>query len=470
MKSIKKIVSLLMALLLVMSITGCVLNEEKDAKAVVATVGGKDYLKSDFNDFYTFYLFRQEAYGYPITGTEQQMADNKLSMFEEYVMRLVMKEECTAAGVDVSASTIESSVAELMEQLNAKEDKDAILKKYGYTEADIQGIATEMITLLDYVSPFLTNNLDNSFGSKIAATVEGTEIPMSTFYYYTLVNYISSTQGDPFDPQNYYPTVYKYIVAGQKSIEYVTDQGLTIPEETKEEMKNTLAMLDLYGLSDYAKNTFFLTDDQINEAVEFTVNALSAQDVILEKFGDDADFTEEELKAYYDASASSYDKSYVKAYHILTEDKDFAQTMYDETGKTADGFMAVYEKYGKDEKVKEATDLGDFNRGEMVDEFEECAFGLKAGEVGICETQFGTHIVYVYESNITDTSYEDVKDQVLEDYRADHIEYFGQSHLNECIEGYKDTEGEYRIIPSDLLKEYLYGKYDVKVDTKAAGR
>jgi parvulin-like peptidyl-prolyl isomerase len=235
-------------------------------------------------------------------------------------------------------------------------------------------------------------------------------------------------------------------------------------------MRDSIAMLDLYGLSDYAKNVFFLTDSQINDAVEFTVMALSSQEVILNKYGEDAEFTEEELKAYYNSSSSKYNASYVKAYHILTEDKAFAEEMLKETGNTADGFMAVFEKYEKDERVTQAIDLGKFGYGQMVAEFEECAFALKEGEVGICDTEFGTHLVYVYESNITDTTYEDVKDQVLADYTADFIQYFGQSHLDEMISTYEDVAGDYDIIPADLLTEYLYNKYSVKVDKKVGSR
>ena len=470
MRSIKRISAIMLVVLMLFSFAGCVLNEEKDATAVVATVNGVEYLKSDFNDFYTFYLFRQEVYGSPITGTDAEMESYKLGMFDEYILRLVLREDCIANGAEPDTETISKSVTELMDKIDSLEDKDKVLKKYGYKEEDINAIAEEKLTLLDYVRPFQTKNLDNSFGTTIAATVGETKIPMSTFYYYVLANYLMSADGDPYDTDAFYSKMYTYMMTGAKSLQYVKDNNLEIPQETITEMESSISMLDLYGLRSAAKEIFFLTDTQIDEAVVFMVNALAAQDVILNKFGDDAEFTDAELKTYYETSIDKYDKSTVKAYHILTEDKDFVQSMYDETGKTADGFMAVYEKYGKDEKVREATDLGEFGRGKMVDEFEDCAFGLKAGEIGMCDTEFGTHIVYVYESNITETTFESAKDEVYEDYKADHIEYFGQSHIDNLLSTYEDEEGDFRITPVELLVKYLYEKYDVKIDSDVAGR
>ncbi len=477
MKSTRKIVSLLLAVFMMLSFAGCVLNEEKDATAVVATVNGVEYLKSDFNDYYSFYLFVQEAHNQPVTGTDEQMKEYKGNIFDNYIFTLLTKEECIASGKEVSEAIVDESVSALITQAKTNFEGEAytdLLKKYGYTEETIETVAKEMLTFIDYANVFLEENVGNNFDSVVAATVEGEEIPMSTFYYYALVNFISNvTNGvdiDFFDTEGYFPTVYEYLATGVKSVKYAEENSITIPEDVIASQQEAISMLDLYGLSDYAKNVCMLTSQQIDEGLDFVIEILSAQKTILDKYADETEFTEDELKAYYNTSSSRYDASYVKAYHILTEDKAFAQKMYEETNKTSDGFMAVYEKYGKDEKVREATDLGQFGKGKMVQAFEECAFGLKEGEIGICDTEFGTHIVYVYESHITDTTYESVKDQVLEDYKDEHIRYFGQSHIAELVEKYEDEEGEYKILPDDLLTEHLYDKYGVKVDRKVATR
>ena len=60
----KKVLTAVLIILLAVSFTGCdliSLNEEKDAKAVVAKINGTEYTKAQFNNFFRLYDMAYES-------------------------------------------------------------------------------------------------------------------------------------------------------------------------------------------------------------------------------------------------------------------------------------------------------------------------------------------------------------------------------------------------------------------------
>ena len=87
----------------------------------------------------------------------------------------------------------------------------------------------------------------------------------------------------------------------------------------------------------------------------------------------------------------------VQARHILVGDKDLAEKI---KKKIDDGeeFSKLAEEFSECPSKKRGGDLGWFGKGAMVRPFEVAAFTAdEGGIVGPVKTEFGYHIIYVYE-------------------------------------------------------------------------
>ena len=117
-----------------------------------------------------------------------------------------------------------------------------------------------------------------------------------------------------------------------------------------------------------------------------------------------------DLRAAFNANPSLYaDPEKVRARHILiafpkgaTSEQDKAaairaQEVYTKTSKPGADFSNLAAEYSDDTASKvEGGDLGLFERGMMVPEFEKAAFSLKVGQVSEpVKTNYGYHIIKV---------------------------------------------------------------------------
>ncbi len=145
----------------------------------------------------------------------------------------------------------------------------------------------------------------------------------------------------------------------------------------------------------------FRTDDQVNAVFTY----VTPQD-----FFDDIPVTDETIEKYYADNRSLYvQPERVQARHILIrapQDGDEAaieaareriEGLLAQVREGAD-FAALARENSDDSTAARGGDLGFFERGVMVKEFEEAAFGLAPGEVSpIIRTRFGFHIIKVEE-------------------------------------------------------------------------
>ena len=85
----------------------------------------------------------------------------------------------------------------------------------------------------------------------------------------------------------------------------------------------------------------------------------------------------------------------VNAAHILVNSEKDAQNIMTRLEKGED-FEALAKRFSKCPSGKKGGNLGWFNKGDMVPEFENAAFSAKKGDiVGPVKTQFGYHIIFV---------------------------------------------------------------------------
>lgn len=135
---------------------------------------------------------------------------------------------------------------------------------------------------------------------------------------------------------------------------------------------------------------------------------------------------EEDIKKYYDEKAIGD----IKASHILIQPEATDDMTDDEKKKAEDAalkkakdiikkldkgekFEDLAKEYSSDGSASDGGDLGYFNRGEMVTEFEEAAVELKVGKYTKkpVKTQFGYHIILKTDQK-DKPKMEEIKDEI----------------------------------------------------------
>lgn len=159
----------------------------------------------------------------------------------------------------------------------------------------------------------------------------------------------------------------------------------------------------------------FLTAQNLNEE-EFVSKV--RQDLTIGKYRQklvaSVTVPEGDVRKYYDENPKGFKKDTVKASHILVDTREEAEKVLAQA-KAGEDFATLAEQYSTDPSGKSTGgDLGEFGYGYMVEPFEDAAFALNEGEISdIVETQFGFHIIKVYEKTLVDPiPFEDAKGDI----------------------------------------------------------
>lgn len=157
---------------------------------------------------------------------------------------------------------------------------------------------------------------------------------------------------------------------------------------------------------DDAKKTGVLTSPEYKEKYEEVTKRIQKEIAIQvwqKREIDKIAISNDELKKYYDANKEEFvENESVNARHILVEKEADAKSIIAEL-KPLKGdalknkFMELAKAKSTCASASDGGDLGYFTAGQMVPEFNDKAFAMKAKEMTMepVKTQFGYHVIYI---------------------------------------------------------------------------
>jgi len=127
--------------------------------------------------------------------------------------------------------------------------------------------------------------------------------------------------------------------------------------------------------------------------------------------------TDKEAKAYYDEHKDEFaEKEKIRIRHIPVKTEAEAQQILQELGKGTDFAELAKERLIDQNAAKRGGDLGYFERGKLLPEFERVGFGLNIGEVSdVVKTKFGYHIIKLEDKkDASSKEFYEVSDEIRE--------------------------------------------------------
>ncbi|MCQ2078970.1 MAG: peptidyl-prolyl cis-trans isomerase [archaeon] len=86
----------------------------------------------------------------------------------------------------------------------------------------------------------------------------------------------------------------------------------------------------------------------------------------------------------------------VHCVHILVKTQKEAKQLKDRIA-SGEEFGALAQQFSTCPSKAQGGDLGWFGRGQMVKPFENAAFNGQPGDLAVCRTQFGWHVIRILE-------------------------------------------------------------------------
>ncbi len=164
---------------------------------------------------------------------------------------------------------------------------------------------------------------------------------------------------------------------------------------------------------------------------------------------EDVQVNDKDVEAFYESNKENFKTgATIRASHILLDDKEKAENIRLEIKSGKDFAEAALENSKCPSKAN-GGDLGLFEKGRMVPEFEDAAFALELGALSdVVETQFGYHIIKLEEKNEPkELAFDEMKDKIEEHLMA-------QEKNAKFTKVAEELRSKYTIeVNEDLLKE-----------------
>ncbi len=471
MKKLTRLALVGLCVLLALSFSGCSLvtvNPEKDNKTVIATIDGKDVLKSEYNNYLAMMTMSYEGAGQTMpTGSD--LKTMKENLYESLVQAITYADEAKKEKLTVDEAAAKKQGKEQAASLKKTlgDEKYATILSDNYTTADAfeQWMQDYQVTsayaskVSDAFSAKLEKDPTEAL-SKVVGKINDTDVTYGE-YQYRLVGkaleyYMSNQTSLPTDEKSVKERnkeIFADIEKTNANIQYAKDNNIEITEADITAAQKTLASTFSYFFQDDDQTNQFLQSYYLNKTLfdkyqKQEAKGKAAETAIQAKLTDEVKVTDSQIETYYKENSKKYDTSTVSAMHILTQDQDTANAIYAEakgiTNKA--DFQKLMDKYKGTENVSEATDLGAFTYSKMVQEFSKAAFAADKNTVtGPVSTQYGYHIIYVYDKKDGEvTPLEDVKASI-------------EKTLKE-----QQGEKDFTAFEEKLVKGAKYDIYDIK--------
>lgn len=188
---------------------------------------------------------------------------------------------------------------------------------------------------------------------------------------------------------------------------------------------------------------------------------------------DGVEVTDEEIEEQYNRMINE-----VQASHILVEDEELANELY-ERATSGEDFAALAEEYSTDSSsAAEGGSVGYFSRGQMVSAFEDKAYELEIGDISEpVQSEYGYHIIYVTDKRPVESdveALEDVREQLKSEIAATKVD--STQAQEKIMQLLKDADIEVKIEefedifvfedPAADLEENVDSEEDADADTE----
>jgi len=164
---------------------------------------------------------------------------------------------------------------------------------------------------------------------------------------------------------------------------------------------------------------FSAKEEKLEESEEFLTELEAVKENLLKQFGirkllNTVSVEADEAKTYYETNGQLFQApESVQASHILVDTEEKANEVSKKIEEGSD-FADLAKEYSSCPSKENGGDLGFFEKGKMVPEFENVAFEMDVEQIsGVVKTQFGFHIIKVTGKKEASTmSFEDVAGQI----------------------------------------------------------
>ncbi|WKY47344.1 SurA N-terminal domain-containing protein [Eubacteriaceae bacterium ES3] len=423
-----------------MLFSGCSLvsvDPEKDRAQVIAEIGDETILKESFNNYMAYYYMYYKASGMTFP-TGDDLNTMKSDLLDDLVRVNVLTIQAKADGLEPADTTtvdVETMLSSLKSSLG-DDEYAKILSDYNTDDESFSAFLTSLMEQYAYADAIQANFEENLKANPqdelgiVVGTIDGQEITKD-LYNYQLANqeltyYYSnqtamSTDDDTMASVN--ETIFNDLAERQVLAAYAEENGIEIDENDVTDFVSAQEAFIGYLFSDDATfqeylDAKYLTIEQWEAFVQEDATASATALAIQDQMKADIEISDDDIESYYEENKDSYDSDTVSAMHILADTEEQAQTIYEEAKDitSSEEFSAMMDKYQDQDGILEAADLGSFDYATMVEPFSEASFNADVNTViGPVETDFGYHVIFVYDKHTAEIpSLDEKRDEIKE--------------------------------------------------------